>query len=97
MIDHEKKLSNRRVFFTALGTTGIASAALLTGSQQAKAQSTTTDIDVVQFALNLAGCGKTIFWSQHRLTKVCKLLISRSTISGFGLFSPLQNPFSPAC
>ena len=53
MIDHEKKLSNRRAFFTRLGTTSIAGTALLAGDKEAQAQTSSTDVDVVQFALNL--------------------------------------------
>ena len=46
---------------------------------------------------DLAGCGKTPFPSQNQLTKVRKLLIPRSTLSGSGLFSALRNPFSATC
>ncbi len=45
----------------------------------------------------LIGCGKTLFWSKNRLSETLKLLIPRSSIDDFGLFSALQNPFSATC
>ena len=45
----------------------------------------------------LAGCGKTPFQSQNRLTQVRKLLIPRSAAVSFGPFVTLQNPFSATC
>src|ERR1700684_2841387 len=53
MIDDEKKESNRRAFFKAMSVTSVAGAALFAGGKEAKAQIPSTDIDVVQFALNL--------------------------------------------
>jgi hypothetical protein len=46
---------------------------------------------------SLAGCGKTPFQSQNRLTQVRKLLIPRSAAVSFGPFVTLQNPFSATC
>jgi hypothetical protein len=49
----QEKLANRRGFIRGLGLAGSGLAAVLATREWAKGQSTITDVDIVQFALNL--------------------------------------------